>query len=202
MAEKIPVRVTIKLTGPMKRSTFSAEEPHDPTREAIAEAIHWTWSTCLQIVRLTRRIRQELSIWGSTNRLRQRRAFSTTSLDEHSVLVSAKNLGEALRALPRPVRSEVGTPASLEALELLRDVYEHWGEARRFYRGRGQNGRSARAVRRLKEKFPSADPWSFTIDRDQDDVIVADVVPLMPFARELRKIEGRLLRFDRRRKDD
>jgi hypothetical protein len=200
MAEKIPVRVTIKLTGPMKRSTFSAEEPQDATQEAIAEAIHWAWSTRLQILRLMRSIREELSMWGSKNRLSQRRAFSTTSLDEHSVVVSAKNLGEALRGLPRAVRGEVGIAESLKALELLRDVYEHWAEARRFYRGHDQNGRSARAVRKLKEKCPSADPWSFTIDRDEDDVIVADVVPLMPFARELRGIEARLLRFERRRK--
>jgi hypothetical protein len=56
-------------------------------------------------------------------------------------------------------------------------------------------------VRKLKEAFPAADPWGFMIDRDKDDVIVAGVVPLMPFARELRRIEGRLLRLDRRRKN-
>jgi hypothetical protein len=156
MAEKVPVRVTLKLTGPMKRSTFDAKEPEDPTQEAIAEAIHWTWCTRLQILRFTRSIRHELSSWGSANRLRQRRAFSTTSLDEHSVLVAAKNLAEALRGLPRPIRREVGMPASLAALELLRDVYEHWGEARRFYRGHGQNGRSG--VRCGSSRRPSPPP--------------------------------------------
>ena len=117
--------------------------------------------------------------------------------DEHLVLIAAANLDRALQKLPKRVRHRVQLPnPTRRALWLLRNIYEHWDELRKQYRSGTQPLRGA--AQKLKAEFPNADPWSFTFDPKSGDIILADVVALTPLLGELRRLEARVLRLERR----
>ena len=190
--------VTFKLVGPLKRSTFSTDAS-DPTEEVIGDLLHWSWSTRLQICRFSQGLRAELTESNSNSRLNSRRRFSATTYDEHMLVVAAANLQRALRKAKRTVREQATLPESSQrALWLLRNMYEHWDELKRQFRAGSSQLKGA--AQKLKKEFPSADPWSCTIDPKTKEVVLADVVALQPFAAELRRLEARLLRLERRRK--
>lgn len=190
--------VTLKIMGPMKRSTFQQQSP-DRTEEAINDLLHWSWSTRLQMWRLTQSLRAEFRAWNWHHGVRRRRRFSATSCDEHLFLVAATNLDRALRAVPKTIRSTASLPESpRRALSLLRNIYEHWDELRKFYRSDSEASQGA--ARKLKSEFPKADPWSFTFDPTTGDIVLADVVALTPFVSDLRRLEHRLLQLERRRR--
>jgi hypothetical protein len=189
--------VTLQVVGPMKRSTFQKEAP-DPVHQAIQDLLHWSWSTRLQLARLGRSIQREFETWGRRPRVRSRRAFSKTSYDEHLVFVAAANLQRALDAAPRAVRSDLKlTRKSGRALRLLRDVYEHWDQLRREFRN--SDGPVRGAAAKLIKEFPGDDPWSFTFHLATGEIGFANVVSAKDLLRELRLLEARLLRHERRR---
>lgn len=189
-------QVTFKIVGPMKRSTFP-EKSADPVDESINDILHWTWSTRLQIRRLAQSVRSEFKALSWREGVRRRRRFSNTSYDEHILLVAAANLERAITNAPRALRAEVTLPAhSRRALWLLRNIYEHWDELRRVYRGSSTALRGA--ALKLKTEFPNADPWSFTIDPKRGEIVLANVVPRTPMLGELRALEHRLLKVERK----
>jgi hypothetical protein len=191
-------RVTLQIVGPMRRSTFQEEAP-DPVAEVINDILHWSWSTRLQLRRFRESLRAEFDAWGLRPQVRARRHFSGTSYDEHTFLVAAGNLDRALRRAPKEMLREIGLSESWRrALWLLRNIYEHWDELRAAYRSRGGQLRGAAA--KLRAEFPQADPWSFTFDPADGSIVIADVVPLGPLWKELRLLEARMLRLERRRK--
>ena len=189
-------QVTLKIAGPMKRSTFQQQSP-DPIEEAVNDLLHWSWSTRLQIDRLTQAVRAEFKAMGWRHGVKRRRRFSNTSYDEHILLVAAANLDRAIRKVPKAIHREVTLPESpRRALWLLRNIYEHWDELGRLYRG--GSGALRGAALKLKTEFPKADPWSFTIDPMTGEIVLADVIPLTPLAVELKALETRTLRLERK----
>jgi hypothetical protein len=128
-------------------------------------------------------------------RVRQRRTFSTTTYDEHLVVVAAANLDKALERCPRRLRAVLQISSNeTRALRLLRNIYEHWDELRDPYRREGELRASAK---KLHDEFPGADPWSIIVDPDTNEISLAAVVPLRAFTKELRRLEARVLRAER-----
>jgi hypothetical protein len=192
--------VTFRLQGPIKRSTFQRETP-DPVEESLGDVLHWSWSTRMQAARLRQSVSAELIAWNREGRHRTRHAFSKTSCDELLLLVCAANLDRALEKLPKQFRRCILVPKPWRrGLWLLRNVYEHWDELRRHLRAGTDDAKGT--VGKLRREFPSADPWSFTIDPESDEVILASVVPLKPLMRELRRLEARILRLERKHKSE
>jgi len=189
------LRVTFRLAGPIKRSTFQRQPP-DPIEEALGDVLHWSWSTRLQATRLKRDVSEELTAWGTRRRSQARRAFSATSCDEHLLLVCAANLHRALDRVPKAWRHQLSIPKqSRRGLWLLRNIYEHWDEIRRHFRT-GTNDPKG-TIQKLRKEFPAADPWSFTIHHESGEVVLADVVAMRTLVRELRELEARVLRLER-----
>ncbi len=188
--------LTLKLVGPMKRSTFDPAVP-DPIDESIGDLLHWCWATRRQLDRFVASIHKEFEHWGSSRRLKSRRGVAATSFDEHLVYIAAGNLHRALERMPRPVRRAISVPTVPgRALRLLRDVYEHWDQLRRQYRTAGGQ---AGAAERLQDEFPGAEPWTFTFNPQTDEVILANVIHVTPLIADLRTLEARVLRFQRTR---
>ena len=190
-------KVTFKVVGPMKRSVFQLERP-DRADEAINDILHWTWSTRLQMRRFGQSLRTEFKAWGTRPQVRARRQFSGTTYDAHILLVAAAHLDRALRRAPKAVVAEAQVSDKWRrALWLLRNIHEHWDELRATYRAKGRALRGS--ALRLREEFPKADPWSFTFDPTSGAIVIADVVPLADLWKELRFLEARMLRLERRR---
>lgn len=194
------VKVTLQVVGPMKRSTFQEERP-DPVEESINDILHWSWSTRLQMRRFGQSLQAEFKAWGARPQVHARRQFSSTSYDEHVLLVAAANLDRALRRASEAVRIQAQLSESWRrALWLLRNIYEHWDELRASYRSKGRQLRGA--AQKLRAEFPKADPWSFTFDPATGTIVMADVVPLAALWKELRLLEARMLRLERRRRKE
>lgn len=191
-------RVTLQLVGPLRRSTFPQRNA-DQLEESINDLLHWVWSTRLQIRRLSTSVRVEFKALNWRQGVRRRRKFSNTSYDEHILLVAAANLDRAIGEAPKSIRSQVGLPkSSRRALWLLRNIYEHWDQLRKAYRA--GSGNLPAAAAKLKEEFPDADPWSITIEPASGEIVLANVVPLTPLVGELRGLELRLLKLERKRR--
>jgi len=189
------VKVTFKLVGPLKRSTFDRQYS-EPRAEAINDLLHWVWSTRLQISRLKRSFVTEFKLLNNGAILKSRRSFSATSYDEHMLMVAAANLDRALKKARKYIRAKEQLPESpRRALWLLRNIYEHWDQLRKEYRQ--PSGPLKGAALKLKEEFPDAIPWSITFDPKTGEVTLADVIPLGPLVAELRLLEARLLRLQR-----
>jgi len=187
---------TIQVVGPMKRSTFHEAAP-DATSEVISDILHWSWSTRLQIRRFGESLRGDFG-WNARPQLRLRRLSSQMSYDEHILYVAAAHLDRALSRAPRVVRDEVQLSKEWRrAITLLRHIYEHWDTARAELRRKDRPPR--RSLKKLRDEFPKADPWTFTFDPATGEVVLADVVPLRPLRAELRGLEARMLRLQRRR---
>ena len=112
------------------------------------------------------------------------------------MLVAGAHLDRALERLPRATRGlEIPFPEpQRRALHLLRNIYEHWDSLRDAYR---RGGPLTKAAKRLTVEFPEADPWSLTLDRDHEEIIIADAVPLRALKKDLRRLEARVLRAER-----
>jgi len=193
------LQLRLRVVGPFKRSTLDRAERPDAIEELLTDIFHWSWSTRLQVDRLRQDVRSELAAWGKARSHVARRAFSTTSADEQLLLVCAANLERALTKAPNRLRRDLQvSKQSRRALWLLRNIYEHWDELRRHVRAGTDDSKGT--VAKLRREFPSADPWSFTIDPDKDEIILADVVALKSFVAELRRLEARVLRLERSRK--
>jgi hypothetical protein len=191
-------RVTFKIVGPLKRSTFSSEAP-DPTEELLNDLFHWSSSVRRQIRRLGQDVRDELAAWGSNRKLHARRHFSATSCDEQLLLATAVNLDRALQRVSKKLgRHLYVNKDSRRALWLLRNIYEHWDSLRQHLRDGTKDPEGT--LEKLRAEFPQADPWSITIDPDTDDIVIADVVPVRPLIRDLRRLEARVLRLERSRR--
>ena len=194
------MRVTFRIVGPMKRSTFQREQP-DFAEEALSDVLHWSWSTRLQIDRLRQDVSVEFAAWSAKHPHRARRAFSATSCDEHLLLVCAANLDRALDRVPKNLRRQLSiSKQSRRALWLLRNIYEHWDELRRHLRAGTSDSKGT--IAKLRKEFPAADPWSFTIDHRADEIVLADIVALRALLKELRGLEAGVLRLERSRKRD
>lgn len=188
----------LKVVGAMKRSTLGRQST-DPIERATNDILHWSWSTRLQIDRLRSSLGAEFAAWNLKPQVRSRRHFSTTSFDEHVVLVAAANLSRALDSAPKALRkvTTLGLP-SARGLRLLRDVYEHWDQLRPQVAG--QRPLSGGAAEKLANEFPGAEPWSLTFTPGTGEIVLANVVNVDQLVVDLRRLEAGVLRAERRRR--
>ncbi|WNM62430.1 hypothetical protein [Candidatus Nitrospira neomarina] len=189
--------LTLGFVGPIKRSTFQLHVP-DLEAEALNDVFHWSSATRFQADRLRNDVAEELATLGRKRRHAARRMFTLTSTDEHLFLVAGANLRRVLIKVPRHLRKRLCvTKDFYRVVVLLRNIYEHWNELRPHIRA-GTND-SKGTIAKLRKEFPAAEPWSFTIDRDQNEIILANVVNLRSFTHDLRRLESRVLRIERSR---
>jgi hypothetical protein len=121
-----------------------------------------------------------------------RRAFSATSYDEHILLVAGANL---LRALDRGKEHlpPISFPSkTLRALDLLRNIYEHWDEQRDAFRlltlKKTKSGKS------FVEEFPDGKPWSMKYQ--ESSVLLGGVLDLVAFQEGLDDLEAILIEHE------
>jgi len=176
--------VEFQFVGPLKRSTLETGHP-DPEWEALGDVLYWSFSSRLQADRLRRSFLAELSWWAGLYVFRRKR-FSTTSYDEHCLMVATGNLDRALHRGAKYLRRTPLPTRTLRILRLLRNVYEHWDANRVGFR-KGVP-RKAQAAKKLAEEFPDAEPWSLSYH--EGDILLAGIVSLRSLKNELRKIEA------------
>jgi len=170
----------------------------DPVDESIRDLLHWCRAVLLQGKRLTKSIRAEMKAWESKPGLRSERRFSATTYDEHMLAVAGAHLDKAIHRAKKPVRQMVNISShSLGVLKLLRNIYEHWEESRAQYRQSPTN--RSRALARLSQQFPHAEPWMLVIDHPGGEITPANAVRLTPLLEELKLLERDLLRLRRSR---
>ena len=180
------VTVTFTISSPLKRSTLERDHP-DPEWERLTDAEWWSFCTRLQAMRLGRSLSSEFPI-GQTPYWISRKLFATTSYDLHCLLVAGGNVERAIQRLKkhdldgfRPVKR------SRRALQLLRNVHEHWDELRTGYR----HGELTGAAQKLDLEYPGAEPWCLSIE-PHGDLVVANTISLRDLCRDLRIFEARI----------
>jgi hypothetical protein len=182
------LRVQFRGVGPLTRSSLPSG-PVDPKAAAIDDALHWIWSWRVQVRRLGE---SQQAAFSASSGMPRRQAESRSSLDEHLLVVTGGNL---VRALARA--SDLSLVAPLEenkhqALWLLRNLYEHWDQQRDAFRPGGPPKEQSGA--KFADTFPTGQPWSIVFE--EDDWVLANVVPVNELTRELEGIESHLLALD------
>jgi hypothetical protein len=195
--EEEAVTLTLPIVGPITVSSLDENDP-DPHQAALTDVAHWIWSCKLQIRRFLRSVDSiGRSSWRSD--LERRRSFSKMSYDEHMIFVAAANLERALAQASALLDGLELSEQLRERLTLLRNIYEHWNEQRDSFR---QSTRpKARSGRRLQERLPRAAPWSFEW-HPNGDIVLAGVVSLQNFWRELRILERSMRRLEKRQRKE
>jgi hypothetical protein len=187
--EQSGFRLEVRIVGPIKRSTLEEKHP-DREWETTNDVRYWSYCTLAQAGRLVRSFAAEMPWNSSGRRIVMERRFSETSYDEHCLVVAATNLDRALRRAHRKLRQTAITDVTRRALQLLRNVYEHWDELRASYRqGNAKQG----AALKLSQEFPGVEPWSLVFNPDDGDVAIAGLISLRSLVKDLRTLEARTL---------
>ena len=165
------------------------EAPHgNDELRFLDDVLHWIWSCQLQIERLRQDLRDELggAYAKGEGPIEGRKRFSRTSLDEHLLLVTARNVFRALDQDKKLSKRLETNSATRNAITYLRNIYEHWDDH--------DKGLS---FGKFKEAFPEARPRSLTIKRD--DLMLAGVVSLRQFSDDLKALEAEILGLEAER---
>jgi hypothetical protein len=180
------IRIEGSVVGPLKRSTLDLGHP-DPEWQALGDLLYWAWCFRLQASRLSNSVKSEFPI-GVRPYVQQRKLFATTSYDEHIFLVTAGHLDQALKKARRYLRGHGHAlpREKLRALQLLRNVYEHWQEVRDTFRTDGPE--KTRSALDLLENYPQAEPRILMLY--PDDIVVAGVVSLKDMVADVRRLEA------------
>lgn len=187
------MRIKLRIVGPIKRSTLAEKQP-DREWEATNDVRYWSFCSRIQVERLRRSFVAEMP-WSSVTRvIVMERRFSETSYDEHCLVVAAANLNRALRRAPRKLRQATVSDETRRALQLLRDVYEHWDVLRKCYR---DGNRKSGAALNLSEEYPGVEPWTLTLHPD-GDIVVAGLISVRALIKDLRALEARAIWEQRR----
>jgi hypothetical protein len=192
--EQSGYRVEFRIVGPIKRSTLATNYV-DREWEATSDVRYWAFCTRKQAGRLLLSFAAEMPWRHDGRRIVQERRFSETSYDEHCLAVAATNLHRALRRAPRKFRQAAITEETRRALQLLRDVYEHWDALRICYR---QGNTKRGAALKLSQEFPGVEPWTLVFNPDDGSVVVAGIVSVQSLIADLRVLEARALWEQRR----
>lgn len=187
--EQSGYQVEFRVVGPIKRSTLETK-PVDRVWEAASDVRYWSFCTRMQAGRLLRSFAAEMP-WSSRGRsIVMERRFSETSYDDHCLAVAATNLDRALRRAHRKFRQSAITEETRRALQLLRDVYEHWDVLRACYR---QGNIKRGAALKLSQEFPGVEPWTLVFNTDDADVVIAGLVSVRSLIKDLRTLEARAI---------
>jgi hypothetical protein len=192
--ERPGLSLELRIVGPIKRSTLEEKYP-DREWETTSDVRYWAFCARTQAARLCRSFSAEMP-WSSTGRrIVIERRFSETSYDEHCLAVAAANLDRALRRAPRKLRQTALKDETRRAVQLLRNVYEHWDELRACYRqGNAKKG----AALRISKEFPGVEPWTLVFQPDDGDLVMAGLISIRSLVRDLRTLEARALWEQRR----
>lgn len=136
-----------------------------------SDLLHWIWSWRVQFDRL----RESTSKDGcgkSPDLMRE--SFSRTSLDEHLLAVVGGHLVKAMDEFGSGLPVHDLAPDHLEALRLLRNLYEHWDEQRESLRDPAKPLKLS--AKGFSEFFPEGRPFSITYAAS--DWLLGGVVPL------------------------
>jgi hypothetical protein len=184
----------LEIVGPVKRSTLEEKHP-DREWETTSDVRYWAFCTRTQASRLVRSFGAEMP-WSNSGRsiVRERR-FAETSYDEHCLAVAAANLDRALRRAPRKLRQTAVEDETRRALQLLRNVYEHWDELRACYR-HGSTKRGA--ALKISKEFPGVEPWTLVFQPNDGDLLMAGLISIRSLVRDLRTLEAGALWEQRR----
>jgi hypothetical protein len=178
------IRLEGRIVGPIRRSTLGTDHP-DPEWQSVGDVLYWSFCCRLQATRLAQSFMSEFP-FGKRLYTFQRKRFATTSFDEHNLVIAAGNLGKALDRAPKFLR-RVLPKQTLRALQLLRNIYEHWEDMRAAFRKSGPAKTDA-ALNLVKE-FPEAEPWTIAIHPD-GNIDLANVVFLSSLSLNLRRLEA------------
>ena len=173
----------IESRGPIKRSTLELSYP-DPEWESLTDVRYWCWCTRLQADRLPRSAFADLQSRDVPS-FRRENLSATASYHEHGLMACARNLTRAVKKHSDPSLTKSLPSADFRALELLRNVYEHWDELRAGYR----DGHLSGSAKKLATEFPAAEPWSVEFFPD-GDVLLANVVSLRSLVKGIRTLEA------------
>jgi hypothetical protein len=175
-----PILLKDSSSGEIRRTTLGTGKP-DPRQKALADLLHWVWSCRLQLKRLLHSVEEETAVVGPyKDKCRQH--FSQTSYDEHVAFVAFGDFKKALEQARPYFPSLSLSPEKLQALCLLRNLYEHWNQHRDTFRG--SDLAKARSGKEFASLFPEGKPWSLTI-QPSGDVLMADLVSLFAVDKEL-----------------
>lgn len=190
MSEKT-FTVTFRSVGPVTRTTVGEGKP-DPEEEALGDLLHWIWIWHLQVGRLHE---STLRATGTGTPLESRRASSRTSYEEHILSVAGWNLARALnRAQPYLSHAAISEKTG-QALELLRNLYEHWDEQRVAFQT--NDIPKKRSAKKLTELFPEGRPWTLVFTND--DLLLGGVVGIGELSEALVPIEQEIFRLEAER---
>lgn len=154
-----------------------------------SELLHWVWSWDTQFERLAESTARDGH--GSTS-TETRRAFSRTSLDEHLLAVVGGHVVTAIKRFG-PDLPDVGMDKSqLEALRLLRNIYEHWDEQLPSHREGGPP--KERSGEEFAKAFPEGRPYSITYAAG--DWLLGGVIPLRALTATLRTLAEGVLAME------
>lgn len=164
------VSTTSSKDSPVHRETRAADGAASFWTRS-SDLLHWIWSWRVQFDRL----RESTYKDGFGKSLDvKRRSFSRTSLDEHLLAVVGGHLVKAMDEFGSGLPVHALAPAHLEALRLLRNLYEHWDEQRESLRD--PEKQLERSAKTFSELFPEGRPFSITYAAN--DWLLGGVVPL------------------------
>jgi hypothetical protein len=178
------IRLEARIVGPLRRSTLETDHP-DPEWQSLGDVLYWSFCCRLEATRLAQSFMSEFPL-GKRLYVFQRKRFATTSFDEHALVIAAGNLGKALERAPKFLR-RILPKKTLRALQLLRNIYEHWEDMRAAFRKGGPA--KTEAALKLSQEFPEAEPWTIAIHPDRS-IDLANVVFLRSLSLDLRKLEA------------
>lgn len=183
------VTLTFQIVGPIRRAVVGDGDP-EPRKDRLLDLLQWTWGCRVQLQRLKRSLYTDW--WRSSDRseLEKTRRVCISLLDEHLLTIAAGNLEKARARAGRYYRHIEFSDKLLDLLKklaALRDVYEHWEEHRRVFRGEGRP--KSRAAHELSESFPSGSPWAVDYNTDSGDFVLAGIVSLQHLDRELKSFQ-------------
>jgi hypothetical protein len=131
----------------------------------IEDVRHWLWTCQLQVERLisdeahiVEALTGATDVTASHASLARGRAFSQTAADEHFLVVAGAHVVTALRSAA-PLSAELVLRADVaDALEVLRNLLEHWDEQRADFSNQVIDKR--RSGLTYEQKWPGGTPWS------------------------------------------
>ncbi len=173
----------------LTRKTVGGIQP-DLKDQALSDILHWVWSWRAQKQRLVSSTDAQGK--GGT-KLEIRRSFSLASYDEHMLVVVGWNLARAIAQADKFFPSFHIAEEQIEAIRLLRHLYEHWDEQRESFQN--SSVQKKRSSKKFVERFPNCRPWSITYTKD--DWLIGGIVGIQAITDALVSIENTALEIEK-----
>jgi hypothetical protein len=147
------------------------------------DLLHWLWSCETQGQRLAA---SNTALWKALSGPEAApRLHSQVHMDEHLLLVAMRNFLRALDRMPEMKASFALDPKTARAIEMLRDIYEHWDQYVDLHRAKTPFPK--RSGKAFEEAYPERQPWSMVYG--EDGPVLAGVIVLRDFFDSLGRFE-------------